>query len=574
MNTRLNTMSAVIFIMFFILIVGLCYIQLVRGDFYYNLSEENRIRILPLRGLRGRIFDRHGNLLAINRPSFDIALIRQELKDPDLTLGRLSELTGKTPDHFRQLLNSDHVAPFVPVTILKNVGRKKAFILEEWKPELSGLFLQSKSQRYYPYKEVASHITGYLGEVGPGELKKGKRYGYQIKDLLGRTGIENFFDEYIRGKNGGMQLEVDNRGRHIRTLGLRAPTKGKDIHLTLDIKLQEYLSSLLKGKKGAVIVINPGNGEILSLVNSPAYDPNLFIEVTDVQALRKLLHNPGFPLLNRAIYGAYPAGSIFKIVIAAAGLESKKISPHTRLFCPGSYNLGNSRFLCWDRDGHGWQTITQALTNSCNVFFYKLGMILGPELISDYAAKFGFGQASGIDLPGESKGLVPNKNWKRKEKKSRWYDGDTVNFSIGQGYLLVTPLQVVRMMSVIANGGQLIKPYLVKKIGTVEVAAPRVNTLGISSQTIKIIKEGLKGVVGDPGGTGYRARVAGLELLAKTGTAQAGRRKSHAWFGGFSPEDNSRVSFVIFLEHGGSGGGEAARIAAKLMKFLSTAGYL
>lgn len=574
MNTRLKVVNAVILSSFFILIAGLGYLQLIRGDFYYKLSEENRIRLLPLRGLRGKIFDRRGRPLATNRLSFDVALIPQELANPKSTFKKLGELTGGVPEHFRQSLNSGYTAPFVPITILKNIDQKKAFVLEEWKPELSGILVQSKPQRYYPYREIVSHITGYLGEIGPGELKRGKRYGYQIKDLIGRAGIEGSFDEYLRGKNGGMQLEVDNRGRHVRTLGFRRPEKGKDIYLTVDIDLQKRLSQLLKGKKGAAIVLNPQNGEVLSLVDSPDYNPNLFIEGRDVQALRKILHNPDSPLLNRAIYGIYPAGSIFKIVVAAAGLESKKITPHTRLFCPGRYKVGNEEFLCWDLDGHGWQTITEALTNSCNVFFYKLGMLLGPELISEYAAKFGLGEITGIDLPGEAKGLVPNKNWKRKVEKSRWYDGDTVNFSIGQGSLLVTPLQVARMISVIANGGYLIKPYLVKKIDTLEVATPRLKRVKLSRKNIEIIKKGLEGVVNEPWGTGYRAKVEGLELIAKTGTAQVKRGKSHAWFGGFSPKNNPRISFVIFLEHGGSGGAEAAGIAAELMRFLSTTDYL
>jgi len=306
-------------------------------------------------------------------------------------------------------------------------------------------------------------------------------------------------------------------------------------------------------------------------VSEPGFDANLFIaalngKLAAERRVKKLLNSKEAVLVNRAISGVYPPGSIFKIVIAAAGLETHNISPEARFECPGSFKVGRRQFFCWNLDGHGRQNLTEAITHSCNVFFYKLGLALGPQKIASFARKFGLGNTTGIDLPYESTGLVPSKGWKLKTYRERWYDGETANFSIGQGYLLVTPLQMAQVISAVANGGYLIRPHIVKTGGQKSGAFRK--RLALKKETLEIIKEGMRRVIDDEQGTGRQASISGVQWAAKTGTAQVSNRPPHGWFGAFYPFNEPRFSVLVFLEYGGSGGGTPATIARKIIKYI------
>ena len=320
--------------------------------------------------------------------------------------------------------------------------------------------------------------------------------------------------------------------------------------------------------------MDPRTGAILALASKPDYDPNLFCAIESSPEKKALLARTDLPMFDRAITGLYPPGSVFKPVTAAAGLERRKINADTVFYCHGAYELGGNSFACWDKEGHREQTVVDALKNSCNVFFYQAGRAVGIDDLYLYATRFGYGSPTGIDLPDEACGLTPNRTWKRLSRKQNWFEGDTLNCSIGQGYVLVTPLQVARMMAAIANGGDLVQPYIVKKIDGVEVSTVRARATGISKETLGTITKGLRKVVEDKDGTGRRARVEGLSVAGKTGTAQNPRGISHAWLSGFAPVENAQIAVVVFVEHGGKGGLDAAEFGGKILKMAKELGLL
>ncbi|MDD5450035.1 MAG: penicillin-binding protein 2 [Candidatus Omnitrophica bacterium] len=569
----IKVISALLSFLFAVLVISLAYTQIVKNKKYVKLSMTNRIRLLPVEGTRGRIFDRNGALLVSSRTSFDAVVIPQELKMSVNTLSRLAQILGLAPEEVFKKVEKNYKAPFVPVAVREDVGKEKALVIEEESTVLPGVIIRVTPRREYKYGEAGSHILGYLGEIGEGELDRLRDYGYQLRDRIGKAGLEKNYDNYLRGEGGGMQLEVDNRGNFIKLLGKKDARYGRDLMLTIDMRLQEFIEAAMAGKTGACVVMEPYTGEVFALASKPDFDPGIFIDKEKSRERADLLSDPGRPMLNRAIAGLYPAGSVFKPVVAAAALEKKRIMPQGTLFCGGSYVLGGNSFDCWDEDGHGAQTVVEGIKNSCNVFFYQLGRMTGADDIYNYAARFGYGSPTGIDLREEAAGLLPSKAWKRSAKKEAWFEGDTLNFSIGQGNLLVTPIQVVRMTAALSNGGILIQPHLVKKIGDIEVSKGKSRDTGVSSRTLDIIKEGMRMVVEAPGGTGQRARVEGLRIAGKTGTAQSAG-VSHAWFTGYSPIDNPRLAIVVFLEHGGKGGIDAAELAAKVFAEAKRIGLL
>lgn len=573
---KVKFISAVISALFVILVIGLAYTQILKNKKYLVLSQTNRVRLIPLESQRGRFFDRNGILLVGNRPSFDVVVIPQELNNSVKTLSRAGEILDMSPKEVFKKVEKNYIAPFAPIPIKEDIDKNTAVILEEEAIDLPGIMVRVVPKREYRFKDVGSHIFGYLGEINKEELGRLRGYGYQLRDLIGKAGLEKNYDNYLRGEEGGMQLEVNNKGYFVRSLGKREAGFGKDIVLTIDARLQRFIDNLFSnsGKSGACVVMNPYTGEILSLVSKPDFNPNLFVSNEKNEEIINLLSQPNYPMLNRAISALYPPGSVFKPVIAAAGLETKKINSQSTFFCGGKYILGRKAFKCWDEDGHGTQDITDGLKNSCNVFFYQLGRVVGVDDISSFAVRFGYGAPTGIDLPEEGAGLVPNRLWKRLFKKEVWVEGDTVNFAIGQGYLLVTPIQVLRMMAAIANGGSLVQPYIVKKIEGVEVATVRSRHIGISKSTLDVVKAGLRRVVEDESGTGRRVRVEGLSIAGKTGTAQNPKGPSHAWFSGFSPIENPKIALVVFIEHGGKGGMEGSEFAAQIFKKARQIGLL
>lgn len=554
--------SALVSIFFVLLVAGLFHTQVVRYGYYSRLSKNNSIRLLPIDGPRGIMFDRTNKPLVSNRLAFDVALIYDELNDR----GKLARLLGNALGLSRKgvvdALEEAARKPYVPVTIVRDIGTGKALILEEATIDTPGLVIQTKSKRSYPYGDCGGHVVGYLSQITRSELEDLNEYGYRSGDLLGRGGLEKYYETYLRGMDGGTQVEVDSHGRQTRVLGVKEPSGGKDLCLTIDIELQLACDKLLGDKAGVIIVMNPKTGEVLALSSHPAYDPNVFVRPEESGERIALMGDErGRPMLNRAVSGQYPPGSVFKIVTSAAALETRAIDKNTCFTCNGSYNTGRAIFNCWKDKGHGPQNIVDGIMNSCNVFFYNAGRRAGADAIETYAKAFGLGKAAGIDLPDEKKGVVPGRAWKRLMKRDKWYEGDTINYAIGQGYLLVTPLQVVNMTAVIANGGYLTHPFIVKRIGSTDIFSGKPKNAGLKDSTIQIIREGMIKVVNSEAGTGKRAKVEGMEIAGKTGTAENPQGRTHAWFTGFAPYGDPKICLVVFLEHGGKGGLSPSEIA-------------
>lgn len=572
---RERAIATFVNISFILLFAALFYTQVVRSGYYSRLSKNNSIRVIPIDGPRGDIFDRNGTLLVTNRLCFDAAVIYQEMKEKGKIVGLLSGLPGISKDDIDRSLEASGRRPFTPLAVAEDIEKDEAIALEEASFDVDGLVIETRSRRHYVYGESGCHVFGYLGEVTEEELEGLREFGYRPGDLVGRSGLERYYDRYLTGVDGGTQIEVDSRGRQTRVLGLKEPSSGKDLHLTIDVRLQEKCDKLLGGKRGAIIAMDPNSGEILALASHPAFDPNTFIRPSaSNERLRLLKDAKGRPLVDRAISGMYPPGSVFKVVIAAAALESMKISDRTQVLCTGSYPLGTAKFNCWKEGGHGLQNLTDALMNSCNVFFYNAGRNAGVDAIEYYAKLFGFGRPSGIDLPDEARGIVPGRLWKRLHRNDAWYEGDTMNYSIGQGYLLVTPIQILDMMAAVANNGYSVKPFIVKRIGAKYVLRPKPTKIPVKANTIRKIREGLLKTVNDEKGTGRRARVDGALVAGKTGTAQNPQGATHAWFSGFAPFDDPKICVVVFLEHGGKGGSEPSEIASAIFQEAKAGGYI
>ncbi|MCD6093263.1 MAG: penicillin-binding protein 2 [Candidatus Omnitrophica bacterium] len=562
---RLKSLSFIVLISFTVLIISLANIQLNKYDFYKQLSDKNRIRLVPLPAARGSIYDRYGRILAEDKPLFVLSLapdefFRQDSATIEQILKRLSEISGVPAAQIRERLNKRKTPSFVPVVILSNLDKDKALAIEEKSLGIGGLVVQVIPRRSYPYKDIAAHVIGYIGKVGPKEVGQRKRYGYHPPGWVGRAGVEKSADAYLMGEDGGRQIEVNHLGRQVRKLGIKLPRRGKDIYLTLDIELQKVAYRLLtrEGLRGVIIVMEPHTGEILTMVSCPSFDPNDFVE-GDRKRIRRILHSRSSPLLNRAIAGLYPPGSTFKPLVAIAGLETKKISPDSYLYCSGRHQIGNRFFYCWKRSGHHWLNVKGGLAYSCNVFFYKLGEKLGVDNLSKFALLFGLGKKTGINLPGEKRGLVPTRSWKYLTRRERWYQGETALFSIGQGYILVTPLQMARAVSVIANGGYLVRPRIIKRVtgsGKREAGEgnpyPVPRKLDISLKNINIVRDGMVKAVEDKNGTAHGLKIDNLNIAAKTGTAQVEGKEANSWIVGFCPVRDPEIVFVILIEEGGT----------------------
>jgi len=550
-----------------VLFAGLFYVQVGMYEKYSVMSEENRLKVVPLMAPRGRIFDRNGKVLVEDVLSFDVAVIHCRIKDKDSLTKVLSEVLDLPGSVVSSRIKEAGKTPYSPVSVATNIGMEKVVRLEELEMNHPDLLLEISAKRKYLYGNSAAHVVGYVGSINRSEFKRLKHYGYKINDLVGRDGVEKAFDDYLRGTHGGKQIEVDHRGREATTLGYREPLPGKDVYLTIDSGLQKTCEKLLENKKGAIIAMDPSTGAVLAIASAPAYDPGIFIDEGKSSELSKVFKSRNYPLINRAIAGTYPPGSVFKIVTALSGLDNSDAAIQTVFNCPGSFSLGKFRFACWRKKGHAEQTLKDALKHSCNVYFFKLGILAGVDKISAFAKKIGFGKRTGIDLPGEKAGTLPSRGWKRKKLNERWYKGDTVNYSIGQGYLLCSPIQVARMMSVFANKGYLVTPFVTEFVDNVRVSTEEKVFLNLSSSDVSEIREGLRAVVNGKRGTGVKAKLSDTIVSGKTGTAQtSGGKKNHGWFAGFAPFDEAKLTVVVFDEYGGKGGYYAAETAGRVFK--------
>jgi len=557
-----------------VLVGGLAHTQIGMYGKYRVMSEENRLKIVPLMAPRGGISDREGQDMVKDVLCFNVSVIYSRVRDVESLAEALSSTLGIGKEQAVAAIKKSSTQPYVPITVASDIGMEKAVRVEETGMDHPGLLLEVSAKRQYLDGAVASGVLGYLGLINRPEFDRLRHYGYRVNDLVGRGGVERYYDEYLRGTHGGKQVEVDHRGREAMTLGFREPVPGKDMRLTIDLELQRFCDGLMEDKRGAIVAMDPISGAVLAMSSAPGYDPEIFVDRARREELADVLRDGEYPLINRAVAGNYPPGSVFKVVVATAAMEEGVITPDTVFHCDGSISLGGRSFHCWRKSGHGDQTLAEAIKNSCNVYFWRTGLLLGVDPMAEYAGEFGVGKRTGIDLPGESDGLLPTRDWKRKRFNEKWYRGETLNYSVGQGYILCSPLQVARVMSVFANGGYLVRPYVVESIEGVPVNVEARTGLGISPPAIAVVREGLRKCVNDKRGTGMKARLEDVVVAGKTGTAQTSRDKSHGWFAGFAPFDNARLTVVVFDEYGGKGGYYAAGTAGKVFEKAKELGLL
>jgi penicillin-binding protein 2 len=558
--------------LFIFLALFLFCLQAVNGRKYALLSDSNRVRIIPQPGSRGNILDRGGAIIAGNHLSYNVSVIPRQVRNSDETLRKLSEFLGMPFEKIRSTYYARRGVSFLPVTVAPDIDKRKAILIEEEKFNLPGIIVEEVPERFYPYNKLACHLLGYLGEIDHWRLTKLKDYGYKTKDIVGYSGIEERYDYYLRQEEGGLQVEIDHRGNITRILGLRSPKDGKDVQLTIDLNIQKIIEESLGDRRGAVVLLDSYNGEVLGLASSPGFDPGSFLEKTEGK--EKIFTDPKSPLLNRCISGTYPLGSVFKVIVASGALENDKIDATTTFHCTGSIMIGKRSYEC--AHVHGDENLRQALVHSCNVFFYKTGLLLGPDKIYEWAVKYGLGKPTQIDLPSEDPGRVPNSFWSRLNKFKAWFDGDTANFAIGQGDLLVSPLQATVLMAAIANNGSLVKPYLVKSVDGKDISQyqRKISPISIHESTMHMIRKGLRGVVEDSDGTANVLSSVGVAVAGKTGTAQTRAGKSpHAWFAGFFPYENPKYTICVFLEYGGASV-NACQVAKGIIEGMKAKGLL
>ncbi len=556
-------------ILFLLLSVRLWYLQAIRGAEYVTLSQKNSIRLVRLRAPRGEVTDRHGEVLLTNRPGFNVVVFRSSKAGADINRDVLFSTLGVNKE-----LSDFPMRRFIPVK--KDVPWEKVVWVVERKSDLPEMSIEVQPKRYYPGGRTTSHTLGYIGEIGQSEMQELARQGYKAGDMIGKSGVEKRFENWLRGKDGGKQILVNARGFQMKVLGCKEPLPGNNIRLTIDYRIQKLIEGEIGKRRGGIVVIDPRNGEILGLVSRPDFDPNIFTRPISNKTWSELSGGRHSVFTNRVIQGEYPPASTFKLVVAVAALEEGLIGPNDLFVCKGSYQVGNRAFRCWKGRGHGAVNITEGIVQSCDIFFYQLGQRVGVERIAYYARKLGLGSPTGIDIPGEKAGLIPTPRWKRDRFRTGWYPGDTVNMSIGQGYVLTTPIQMANAFCAIANGGTLYKPHLLDAIltpegGLIEKTAPQIiRKLDLKPQTKKILREAFTSVVSR--GTGRRSKVEGIDVAGKTGTSENPHGADHAWFIGFAPADSPRVCVTVLLENAGQGGSVAAPICGKIIKEIMKAG--
>ena len=584
---KLKIVIAVLLIISSVLLVRLWYLQVIKGEELRQRSENNSIRSRKITPLRGLIMDRNGLVLVDNRPSFDVLYMPNKGKDHEIIIEKLKNLyKSRSLELSYDQPFPKKVKPYLPVKLEKNVSMEKVAIVETNALALPGVYVDVSPVRLYLDGEMMAPIIGYTGEISKEELEKANDE-HASGDVLGKHGVEKYLDAYIRGSRGRELVEVNVYDKEIKNLGRIDPIPGYNIVLTIDADLQKAAWQAFAGKPGAAVALDTRDGSVLAMVSSPSYDPNLFNSGISYDLWDKMQNNPLTPLSNRAISGQYPPGSTYKLIVAAAALEEGIITPNTKFFCNGSFKMGNRTFRCWHKDGHGSISLHRAIVESCDVYFYNVGKLLGVDKIAKYAKLFGLGDASGIDLPNEKNGIVPTQQWKLARMKEPWQPGETISIAIGQGYNLVTPLQLANAYAALANGGTLWRPHLIQRIeltdGSLykEFLPEKKGELGLSKKTIDILDRALWGVVNEPGGTGSAARRLNSDVCGKTGTSQVvglpesdkARRdkkigafqRDHALFVCFAPLKSPEIAIAVIMENAGHGGSVAAPIARKIL---------
>ncbi len=588
-NRQLKRATWLVLLAFSVLIFRLWFLQVFKGGMYRKKSEDNRFQLRSIPPFRGVIFDRKGRVLVGNRPSYDLYVSLEGVSDRAGLIETLHRLIGLDPAAAeRELSRVPAAYPFRPVCLRKGMNRDELAVIETHRVNLPGVMIKVTPERYYVRGAFCSHLLGYLGEITEAQLKSGRYPGLRRGDLIGKSGVERTWQADLNGRRGGEQVEVDAEGRRIRVVSRKPAVSGAAVCLTIDSDLQCLAERLLSGKRGAVVAVNPEDGQVLALASSPSFDPNLFVGGMDRLAWRRIISSKGFPLQNRALAGQYPPGSVFKIIVALAGLEEGVIDPEEKILCNGRFMLGSHEYRCWKRGGHGRVNLHRALKESCDVYFYQMGKRLGIDRIARYARRFGLGRATGIDVGREKPGLVPSREWKRKRFGVPWQAGETISVSIGQSFLLVTPIQMAGVISAVFNGGVLYRPQVTRWVRTpsgrdLHRFRPRVlRRTGISRDHLERVKKALIAVVNDPHGTGGKARLAHVTVAGKTGTSQVVTTekerissgggdippslREHAWFVAVAPAEHPKIALAVVVEHGGHGGRAAAPIAGELIR--------
>lgn len=563
MLTRFHFFQGSVFVALAVLGLGLFHTQVLRGRYYFELSKRNHVRLIPMEAPRGRVLDQKGRLLATNRASLNVVAIPEDVT-PEV-FPRLAKLLEMPEKVIRERMSSKREYPFAPAVLREDVSRELAFKIEERRPELPGVSVRVDGIRYYPYSETASHIIGYIGAISPNEYRDADRDRYGIDSMVGRAGIEKVFDESLRGWRGGEQIEVNARGQKVRVLSERVPESGEDVRLTIDLEFQKRIMEMIRGQHASVAVMDLETNGLLAMASAPAYDPNIFVSPASSDQRLEVLKDEEAPMLDRGINATYPPGSVFKLVTALAALDLGKITPETRFSCNGSFRLNakSKSAHCWFRAGHGSINLYEALERSCNVYFFNVAKRLTPEEIAHYAHELGLGEPLRLEIGRLAPGFIPDSTWKKVKFHQPWFQGETLNMAIGQGYLLVTPLEILRLTGIIARNGQVVEPHLVETGQTAIAEKPRV---AIQERHLDVIKRAMLQVVESDYGTGQLARVDFEKLAGKTGTAQAPPNKSHSWMTGFFPYKNPKLAFVVFVEHGGSGGITSARLVKQVLE--------
>ncbi|WP_020561995.1 penicillin-binding protein 2 [Methylosarcina fibrata] len=571
------------------LIVRLVYLQIVGHEHYATLAKENSVKLVPLVPTRGIIYDRKGRILADDTTSFSLELIPEQISDLEDTLKRLQVLLD-IPDEKIELYQKlrKRQKRFVPTPLLSNMSDEELAKFAVVRPYFPGVDIQTHLVRHYPYNDLASHVIGYVGRISEDELKDLPISEYRGSTHMGKLGIEKSYETELHGKTGYAEIETNVQARLLNTLNEVQPTPGANLYLTLDVDLQKTAYDALDFYSGAVVAIDIKTGGVLVFVSRPGFDPNPFVVGIGSDAYRELQASEDQPLYNRALRGLYPPGSTMKPFIALAGLEYDVIHAHQGLFCPGFYQLPgvSHKYRDWKKGGHGTVNMSTAITQSCDVYFYRLASMLGINHMHDFLQQFGFGEKSGIDLVGEKPGLLPSKEWKRKKKNQDWYPGETLITGIGQGYHQVTPLQLARATATLANNGKVVTPHLVDKIATPNGTRPGPEThakvIPLDKNNVNEIINGMINVVHGGGGTARSiGRDIPYQIAGKTGTAQVFgikqnakyneneidfKLRDHALFIAFAPADDPKIAVAVVVEHGGHGGSVAAPIAAKVIK--------
>ena len=577
-------MFSINILLLFVLLGRLYFLQIYQGEKYALLSDSNRTSKRLTVPPRGTINDRNGVELAVNIQNFQAMLIPEQSRNIEKLLPQLAHILQLDEDTINRIKKDiTHHRRFVPVKIKDNLTWEEVATLMLNNNRFPGLIIDEGLIRSYPYKEYTAHPLGYVGSVSETDLQKSDAPLLQVPGFkIGKSGFEKTYDQTLRGTEGSLTYEINAYGRIIREIEKKDGIKGKDLDLTIDIRLQKIAYDAFGNESGAAVVLDVHTGEILAFVSVPSFDPNLFVDGISVTNWQKLINDEKTPMTNKAISGQYSPGSTFKIVVALAALEAGTITQQTKSFCSGKMQLGNHFFHCWRHSGHGSLNVVDAIKHSCDIFFYETAMKLGIEKIASMSRRLGLGQTYDLGLENQKAGVIPDKQWKKEKLKQPWQKGETVIAGIGQGYVLVTPIQLVTMLSRVVNGGYEIFPTFIKQDNS-----PTPKKLDINPKNLEIVKQGMFEVVNGIGGTATRAKLKlkDVKMGGKTGTTQVRRIslkeraqgikrdedlpwkwRNHAWFMAYAPHDNPKYAIAVIVEHGRSGSGVAAPIASKILE--------